>query len=125
MGLFPHRAGFSVPNCSGLQADLPRASAAAVCARTPAGCAQLTGDKAMIINTKIALAAALILGAASAAYANEVETNPSEAQSAREWREFLGQNQKHTGKIGTGYGYFASPSQQDDAAQSGKKGHSR
>jgi len=75
----------------------------------------------MIINTKIALAAAFILGAASAAYANEVETNPSEAQSAREWREFLGQNQKHTGKIGTGY--FAAPSQQDDAAQSGKKGH--
>jgi hypothetical protein len=77
----------------------------------------------MIINTKIALAAAFILGGASPAYANEIETNPSEAQSAREWREFLGQSQKHMGNIGTGYGYFALPSQRDDAAQSGKKGH--
>ncbi|HEY4403233.1 MAG TPA: hypothetical protein VGN55_01175 [Xanthobacteraceae bacterium] len=74
----------------------------------------------MTINTKIAFAAALILGAASAAYANEIETNPSEAQSAREWREFLGQSQKHMGNPGTSYGYFASP--QDDAGQSGKKG---
>jgi opacity protein-like surface antigen len=49
----------------------------------------------MFTNTKIALAAALIVGAASAALANDVETNPSSAQSAREWAEYLGQNQKH------------------------------
>jgi hypothetical protein len=46
-------------------------------------------------NTKIALAAVLILGAASAALANDVETSPSEPQSAREWAQYLGQKQKH------------------------------
>jgi hypothetical protein len=76
----------------------------------------------MFTNTKIALAAALVFGAASAALANEIETNPSEAQSAREWREFLGQ--KHMGNTGTSYGYFASPAQQDDS-QSGKKSRNR
>jgi hypothetical protein len=35
----------------------------------------------MFPNTKIALAAAVILGAASAALANDIKTNPSEAQS--------------------------------------------
>jgi hypothetical protein len=49
----------------------------------------------MFTNTKIALAAALIVGAASAALANDVETNPSSAQSAREWAQYLGQNHKH------------------------------
>jgi hypothetical protein len=33
----------------------------------------------MITNTKIALAAAFLLGAASTALANDVETNPSES----------------------------------------------
>jgi hypothetical protein len=74
----------------------------------------------MITTTKIALAAALVLGAASAALANDIETNPSEAQSAREWKEYLGQNQRqnHMGG-GTGY-YSASPTQQEDS-QSGRK----
>jgi hypothetical protein len=49
----------------------------------------------MFTNTKIALAAALVLGTASAALANDVETNPSSAQSAREWAQYLGQKQKH------------------------------
>ena len=49
----------------------------------------------MFSNTKIALAATLILGAASAALANDVETNPSSAQSAREWAQYLGQKQQH------------------------------
>ena len=49
----------------------------------------------MFTNTKIALAAALFVGAASAALANDVETNPSSAQSAREWAQYLGQNHKH------------------------------
>ena len=74
----------------------------------------------MITSTKIALAAALILGAASAALANEVETNPSTAQSEREWKEYLGQSQKHMGNAGTSYGYFGS--QQDD---SGRKNRNR
>ena len=41
----------------------------------------------MSANTKIALAAALLVGAASAALANDVET--------REWAEYLGQKHKH------------------------------
>jgi opacity protein-like surface antigen len=44
---------------------------------------------------KIALTAALILGAASAALANDVDTNVSEAQSAREWAAYLGQTHGH------------------------------
>ena len=77
----------------------------------------------MFTNTKIALAAALMLGSASAALANEIETNPSTAQSVREWQEFLGQ--KHMGNAGTSYGYFASPAQQQDDSQSGKKSRNR
>ena len=46
-------------------------------------------------HTKIALAAVLILGAVSAALANDVETSPSEPQSARERAQYLGQKQKH------------------------------
>jgi hypothetical protein len=63
----------------------------------------------MSTMTKIALSSALILGTASAALANDVETNPSTAQSAREWREFLGQSQ--IGNAGSAYGYVASPKQ--------------
>jgi hypothetical protein len=79
------------------------------------------GDTTMFTHTKVALATALILGAASAALANDIETNPSTAQSVKEWQEFLGQNQKHMGNAGTGYGYVASPTQQEDLSQSGKK----
>jgi hypothetical protein len=49
----------------------------------------------MFTNMKIALAAALVVGAASTAMANDVETNPSSAQSAREWAETLGQKHRH------------------------------
>jgi hypothetical protein len=49
----------------------------------------------MFSNAKIALTAALILGAASGALANDIETNPSEAQSAREWAAYLGQTHRH------------------------------
>jgi hypothetical protein len=101
------------------QADLPHAFIATGYAHTPAGCGQeITGDTTMI--TKIALAAALVLGAASAALANDIETNPSTAQSVREWQGYLGQSQKQLGKADTSYGYFASPAQQDDL-QSGKR----
>jgi opacity protein-like surface antigen len=74
-------------------------------------------------TTKIALAAALVLGAASAALANDVETNVSTAQSTREWQEYLGQTQKHMSNAGTSYGYFGSSAQQDD--QPGKRNRAR
>jgi hypothetical protein len=49
----------------------------------------------MFTNTKIALAAAFVLGAASAALASDIVANPSSAQSAREWAQYLGHKQKH------------------------------
>jgi hypothetical protein len=48
----------------------------------------------VFMNTKIALSAALILGFASAALAS-AESNLDETLSAREWAEYLGNNQKH------------------------------
>jgi hypothetical protein len=77
----------------------------------------------MITNTKIVLAAALLLGTGSAALANDIETNPSTAQSVREWQDYVGQNSRHMG--GASYGYFAAPSQQEDGLQSGRKGRNR
>ena len=74
----------------------------------------------MITNTKIALASALILGAASAAMANDIETNPSSAQSVREWQE--SQGQRHMGNDGTSY--YAAPTQQEELSQ-GKKSRNR
>ena len=78
----------------------------------------------MTITTKIALAAALAFGAASAALANDIETNPSGAQSAREWQEYLGQTQKHAGSAATSYGYAGWSTQQDEPS-SGKRSRSR
>ena len=49
----------------------------------------------MFMNTKITLAAALVLGAASAALANDIDANPSSTQSAREWAQYLGHQEKH------------------------------
>jgi hypothetical protein len=66
----------------------------------------------MFTNTKIALAAALVFGAASAALANDIDVNPSSAQSAREWAEYLGQSQKHVANPRTSYDY-ALPTQQE------------
>jgi hypothetical protein len=65
----------------------------------------------MSTKTKIALATALILGTASAALANDVDVNPSAAQSAREWRDFQGQNQNQLGNAGSAYGYVVSTKQ--------------
>jgi hypothetical protein len=73
----------------------------------------------MFTNMKIALAAALVLGAASAALANDIETNPSEAQSAREWAQYLGQTQKQVSNPGTSYGLALS------IRQGSRKGHNR
>jgi hypothetical protein len=49
----------------------------------------------MFTNMKIAVAAALVAGTAATAMANDIETNPSSAQTAREWAETLGQKQSH------------------------------
>jgi hypothetical protein len=72
----------------------------------------------MITNTKIVLAAALLLGSATAVLANEAESNVSSAQAERDWQEWMGQSTKHIGTAS--YGYF-SPSQD----QSGHKGRTR
>lgn len=72
--------------------------------------------------TKIAIATALVFGAASAALANDVETNPSTAQSVREWNEYQGQSHKHMGNVGTGYG---SSAKYDDDFQSTKRNRNR
>jgi hypothetical protein len=89
------------------------------------GCEQqITGDTTMTTTTKIALAAALVLGAASAALANDIETNPSSAQSAREWQEYQAQGQRHMNNAGASYGYFGAPAQQDEG-QSGKRSRTR
>jgi hypothetical protein len=48
----------------------------------------------MFSKTSVVLATSLTLGAASAALANDIETDPSEAQSAREWAQYLGEKQK-------------------------------
>jgi len=76
----------------------------------------------MITNMKIALAAALLLGSASAVLANDIETSPSTAQSVREWNEYLSQSTRHMGGASDGY---VSPIQQDDSAQPGRKGRNR
>ena len=46
----------------------------------------------MFTNTKIALAVAFVLGAASGALANDIDANPSSAQSAREWANAFASN---------------------------------
>jgi hypothetical protein len=49
----------------------------------------------VLTNTKIAVAVAFVLGAASAALANDIDVNPSSGQSVRQWAQYLGQKQKH------------------------------
>jgi hypothetical protein len=66
-----------------------------------------TGDTKMLTKTKIALAAALVLGTASAVLANDADQSPSTAQSTREWNEYLGQSQNG----GSAYGYVVAPKQ--------------
>jgi hypothetical protein len=67
-----------------------------------------TGDTIMSIKTKNAIAIALILGGASAALANDIETNPSTAQSEREWAGYL-RGQSHVGAPDTNYGSVVLP----------------
>src|ERR1700676_3659057 len=68
--------GSSDTEVPGPQADLPRAFVSTRCGAWTEKSPKFhsinrTGDRTMIINTKIALAAAFFLGAASAALANE------------------------------------------------------
>jgi hypothetical protein len=66
----------------------------------------------MLTKAKIAFAAVMVLGAGSTAFANDIDVNPSSAQSAREWAVYLGQNQKQVANPRTSYGY-ALPGQQE------------
>jgi hypothetical protein len=79
----------------------------------------------MLTTTKIAFATALILGAGSAALANDIDVNPSSAQSAREWAEYMSRTPKHTDNAGNSYGYFAVPTQEENGPRSGKKSSNR
>jgi hypothetical protein len=91
------------------------------------------GDTTMFTKTKIALAAALILGAGSAALANDIDVNVSGAQAAREmhgnplpwWWNSSDEGRGSFGKAGNAYGYVTSPTQHDDFSQSGKKSRNR
>ena len=64
----------------------------------------------MFTNTKIALAAAMIFGAASAALANDIDESASGAQVERESRQlnqlpWWWQNQNQIDNPGTAYGF--------------------
>ncbi|HWF93960.1 MAG TPA: hypothetical protein VG291_03280, partial [Xanthobacteraceae bacterium] len=47
--------------------------------------------KTILTKTTIALAAALMLGGATAALANDIDESASSAQAAREWQQYLNQ----------------------------------
>jgi hypothetical protein len=70
-----------------------------------------TGDIPMLTKTKIALAAALILSAASAALANDIDQSPSTAQSVRESQgsqlPWWWNVPSHAGAPGAAYGFVA------------------
>jgi len=85
----------------------------------------------MFINTKIAIAAALILGTASAALAGSENTD--ERGGFVMPGSMVGVNPAYhpdifgtagkAGKADKAYGYVASPNQRDDLSQSRKKSH--
>jgi len=70
----------------------------------------------MVRKIKIALSAALILGVASAALANDIETSPSESQSVREmhgnplpwWWNTPAQGRAGLGHAGNAFGFAAT-----------------
>ena len=76
----------------------------------------------MFTNTKIALAAALILGSASATLANDRD---GEDSGFVNWPSMDGVNPVYHpdffGKAGKAYGYTASPTQQESGSPSHKK----
>jgi hypothetical protein len=75
----------------------------------------------MFSKMKIAVSAALILGAASAALANDVETSVSEAQAVREmhgnplpwWWNTPAQGRAALGHGGNAFGFAASSMQHE------------
>jgi hypothetical protein len=75
----------------------------------------------MFTKMKIALSAALILGAASAALANDIETSSSEAQAVREmrgnplpwWWNTPAQGRAGLGHAGNAFGFAASSVQHE------------
>lgn len=82
----------------------------------------------MLTKTKFALAAALILGTASAALANDTDNNDSgpgghSVQSwqaiQQAWQNF--QRPEHMGNAGDAYGYVASPNQNHRTLQNASK----
>ena len=68
----------------------------------------------MSTMTKLALAAALVLGAASAASANDNDRNDRGGYQVQTWQQ-IGQDQRgvqrqyHTGNAGSAFGYVVSP----------------
>ncbi len=85
----------------------------------------------MFTNARIAFAAALILGAGSAALANDIDVNASGAQAAREmhgnplpwWWNSSIEGRGGFGNAGNAYGYVATPTRQE--GQSSKKGRNQ
>jgi hypothetical protein len=85
----------------------------------------------MFTKTKIALSVALILGAASAALANDIDQSVSEAQAMREmhgnplpwWWNTPVQGRGNVANADNAYGYGASPTRQDNLSH--KKSHTR
>jgi hypothetical protein len=77
------------------------------------------GDTIMLTKTKIALAAALVLGTASAALAGD-QTDERGGYQVQTWQQIQQdqraiqnqiQRQYHTGSGGTAFGYVVSPKQ--------------
>jgi hypothetical protein len=128
VGLFGITPAFQQSIFPGHQADLPNVLKPTKFERTLAGCEQqITGDTTMFTNTKIALAAALILGTASAALANDndetggfVLPNSMDGVNPAYHHDIFG----NAGTSRT-YGFTAWPAEQEDRSQSGKKGRNR
>jgi hypothetical protein len=61
----------------------------------------------ILTKTTIALAAALMLGGATAALANDIDESASSAQAAREWQQYLNQKApSHLTNAGAAYGFY-------------------
>jgi hypothetical protein len=83
----------------------------------------------MFTKMKIALSVALIIGAASAALANDIDESVSEAQAMREmhgnplpwWWNTPVQGRGSVANAGNTYGYVASPTRQEGLSR--KKSH--
>jgi hypothetical protein len=85
----------------------------------------------MFGKMKIALSAALILGTASVALANDIDESVSEAQAMREmhgnplpwWWNAPVQGRGSFAQAGSAYGYSASPTQAEDHSRKKSRNH--